>query len=141
MTQYKMTETTVRRGLYGMLAGGLLSGIASAAIAMPVANAEPTEPAEPTAGSCSVSDMATTQSSVSALMSTYLQAHPETDQELSDIAKQPVSQATQSYRAYFAENSQVADELRDIQQPVTDLASQCGTQVTPNLVTDALKTA
>jgi hemophore-related protein len=138
MTQYKMTETTVRRGLYGMLAGGLLSGIASAAIAMPMANAEP---AEPTAGSCSVSDMATTQSSVSALMSTYLQAHPETDQELSDIAKQPVSQATQSYRAYFAENSKVADELRDIQQPVTDLASRCGTQVTPNLVTDALKTA
>jgi hemophore-related protein len=141
MTQYKMTETTVRRGLYGMLAGGLLSGIASAAIAMPTANAEPTEPAGPTADSCSVSGMATTQSSVSALMSTYLQSHPETNKDLSDIAKQPVSEATQSYRAYFAENEQVADELRDIQQPVTELASQCGTQVTPNLVTDALKTA
>lgn len=137
MTQYKMTETTVRRGLYGMLAGGLLSGIASAAIVMPVANAEPIEPADT---SCSVSGMATTQSSVSALMSTYLQSHPETNRELSDIAKQPVSQATQSYRAYFAENPQVADELRDIQKPVTELASQCDTQVTPNLVTDALKT-
>jgi hemophore-related protein len=135
MAQYKMTETTVRRGLYGMLAGGLLSGIASAAIAMPMANAAPADE------SCSVSGMATTQSSVSALMSTYLQTHPETDQELSDIAKQPVSEATQSYRAYFAKNPQVADELRDIQQPVTELASQCGTQVTPNLVTDALKTA
>jgi hemophore-related protein len=138
MTQIKMTETTVRRGLYGMLAGGLLTGVASAAIAMPMANAEPIEPAS---DSCTVSDMATTQSSVSALMSTYLQSHPETDQDLSDIAKQSVSEATQSYRAYFAENSQVADELRDIQKPVTELASQCGTQVTPNLVTDALKTA
>lgn len=138
MTQYKMTETTVRRGLYGMLAGGLLSGIASAAIAMPMANAEPIEKAD---DACTVSGMATTQSSVSALMSTYLQSHPETNQELSEIAKQPVSQATQSYRAYFAENQQVADELRDIQSPVTELASQCGTQVTPNLVTDALKTA
>jgi hemophore-related protein len=135
MTQHKMTEKTVRRGLYGMLAGGLLSGVASAAIAMPMANAAPADE------SCSVSGMATTQSSVSALMSTYLQTHPETDQELSDIAKQPVSEATQSYRAYFAKNPQVADELRDIQQPVTELASQCGTQVTPNLVTDALKTA
>lgn len=141
MTQHTMTEKTVRRGLYGMLAGGLLSGIASAAIAIPMANAEPTDPNAPMADSCSVSGMATTQSSVSALMSTYLQAHPETNQDLSDIGKQPVSEATQSYRAYFAENTQVADEMRDIQRPVTELASECGTQVTPNLVTDALKTA
>ena len=37
----KMTATTVRRGLYGMFAGGLLGGVASAAIVMPTANAAP----------------------------------------------------------------------------------------------------
>ncbi len=35
-----MTATTVRRGLYGMFAGGLLA-FGSAAIVMPVAGAEP----------------------------------------------------------------------------------------------------
>ena len=36
----KMSATTVRRGLYGMFAGGLLA-FGSAAIVMPVANAAP----------------------------------------------------------------------------------------------------
>ena len=61
----KMSEMTVRRGLYGVFAGGLLGGIASAAIMMPSANAAPDQ--------CSASGMATTQSSVSLSMSTYLQ--------------------------------------------------------------------
>ncbi|MDT5188513.1 MAG: hypothetical protein QOI28_764, partial [Mycobacterium sp.] len=37
----KKTTMTARRGLYGVLAGGLLGGIASAAIVMPSANAAP----------------------------------------------------------------------------------------------------
>ena len=36
----KMSEKTVRRGLYGMFAGGLLA-FGSAAIVMPVVNAQP----------------------------------------------------------------------------------------------------
>src|SRR4051812_390702 len=80
-----MSETTVRRGLYGMFAGGLLGGIASAAILMPNANAAPDQ--------CSASGMATIQSSVSLSMSTYLQTHPDTNQALTDIAKQSPTMA------------------------------------------------
>ncbi len=40
----KMSAMTVRRGLYGMFAGGLLA-FGSAAIVAPVANAEPATPA------------------------------------------------------------------------------------------------
>ncbi len=40
----KMSATTVRRGLYGMFAGGLLGGVASAAMIMPTASAEPHDP-------------------------------------------------------------------------------------------------
>ena len=98
----KMSETTVRRGLYGVFAGGLLGGIASAAILMPSANAAPDQ--------CSASGMATTQSSVSLSMSTYLQTHPETNQALTDIAKQSPTMADASYRTYFAANPKVADE-------------------------------
>lgn len=126
----KMSETTVRRGLYGMFAGGLLGGIASAAIVMPSATAAPDQ--------CSASGMATTVSSVSLSMSTYLQTHPQTDQALTDIAKQPATQANQSFRTYFADNPKVADDLESIQQPATELSTQCGTQVSPNDVVDAL---
>jgi hypothetical protein len=49
----KMSATTVRRGLYGMFAGGLLA-FGSAAIVMPVANAAP--------DACSQSGIATTAS-------------------------------------------------------------------------------
>jgi len=127
----KKTTTTARRGLYGVLAGGLLGGIASAAIVMPTANAAPDQ--------CSASGMATTQSSVSLSMSTYLQTHPETNQALTDIAKQSPSVAEASYRTYFSANPKVADDLKAIQQPVTDLSTQCNTQVSPTAVTDALK--
>ena len=52
-----------------------------------------------------------------------------------------MTEAQVSYRTYFANNPKVADDLKGIQQPVTDLSSQCGIQVSPNQLTDALKTA
>jgi hemophore-related protein len=127
------TAKTVRRGLYGMIAGGLLGGVATATIALPNANAAPDE--------CSASGVATAQSSVQLSMSTYLQTHPQTNQVMTDIAKQSPTEAQVSYRTYFANNPKVADDLKGIQQPVTDLSSQCGIQVSPNQLTDALKTA
>jgi hemophore-related protein len=127
----KMTATIVRRGTYGLLAGGLLGGVASAAIVMPTANAQP--------DTCSASSLANTVSSVSASTSSYLAAHPEVDQALTDIAKQAPAQAEEAYRAYFANNPQVETELKTIQQPVVDLSTQCGLQVTPTPVVEALQ--
>ena len=130
----KMSEMTVRRGLCGMFAGGLLGGIASAAIVMPSANAAPDD--------CTASGVATTQSSVQLAMSTYLQTHPQTNQALTDIAKQSPTEAQASYRTYFADNPKVVDDLKGIQQPVTDLSTQCGIQSSSSSqLTDALKTA
>ena len=112
-----MSATTVRRGLYGMFAGGLLA-FGSAAIVMPVADADPDVLHQ--------SGIATTASTVSASTATYLTAHPQTNQELTDIAKQPVEQAQKAYQAYFDKNPQVENELQAINQPVTDLSTQCG---------------
>jgi heme-binding protein len=125
-----LSEKTVRRGLYGMFAGGLLA-FGSAAIVIPVANSAP--------DSCSASGVATTSSTVSASTSTYLTSHPETNQRLTDISKQPEDQAMQAYRAYFTDNPQVKNELTQINQPVMDLASQCGINVTPTPVSEALQ--
>jgi hemophore-related protein len=132
----KMSATTVRRGLYGMFAGGLLA-FGSAAIIAPVANAEPSpEPASP--DSCSVSAIANTSSTVSASTSTYLASNPEANDALSEIATQPQEQATEAFRTYFAANPQVEAELQAINQPVVDLASQCGIEVTPTPISEAL---
>ena len=127
----KLTATTIRRGLYGMFAAGMFGGIASAAIVMPTANAAP--------DACTASGIASTVSSVSASTSSYLASHPETNQELTDIAKQPAEVAEESYRAYFADNPQVETDLKAIQQPVVDLANQCGLTVTPTPVVEALQ--
>ena len=126
-----MSATTVRRGLYGMFAGGLLA-FGSAAIVMPVANAVP--------DACSQSGIATTASSVSASTAAYLAAHPQTNQELTDIAKQPAEQAEQAYQVYFDRNPQIENELKAINQPVTDLTNQCGIDVTPTPISEALQT-
>jgi hemophore-related protein len=132
----KMSEMTVRRGLCGMFAGGLLGGVASAAMIMPTANAEPVTP---TPDTCTFSGAANTSSTVSAEMSTYLTAHPEANKDLTEIAKQPLHEAQIAYRAYFADNPQVETELKAINEPAAELASQCGIVVRPTPISEALQ--
>jgi len=126
-----MSATTVRRGLFGMFAGGLLA-FGSAAIVMPVANAAP--------DSCTQSGIATTASTVSANTAAYLAVHPQTNQDLTDIAKQPSDQAEQAYQANFDRNPQIANELQAINQPASDLLAQCGVTVTPTPISEILQT-
>ncbi|MHC9296988.1 heme-binding protein [Mycobacterium sp. LTG2003] len=123
----KMSARAVRRCLYGMCAGGVVS----AAFTLPMANAAPDQ--------CSESGVASTVSSVTASTSTYLTAHPAADQALSDIAKQPDDQADGLYQAFFDQNPQVEQELRTINQPVADLSAQCGVEVNPTPVSEALQ--
>jgi hemophore-related protein len=128
-----MSATTVRRGLFGMFAGGLLA-FGSAAIVMPVAGAQPN-------ANCTQSGIATTASTVSAGTATYLAAHPQTNQELTEIAQQqPVEQAQKAYQVYFDKNPQVENELQAINQPATDLSTQCGITVTPTPISEILQT-
>jgi hemophore-related protein len=103
----------------------------SAAIVMPVASAAPE--------ACTQSGIATTASSVSANTAAYLAAHPQTDQALTDIAKQPSDQAEQAYQVYFGANPQIANELQAINQPADDLLAQCGVNVTPTPISEILQ--
>jgi hemophore-related protein len=123
----KMSARTVRRCLYGMCAGGVLS----AGFTIPMANAGPEQ--------CSESGVAGTVSSVAASTGTYLTEHPQADQALTDIARQPDDRADDLYRSFFAGNPQVAQDLKKINQPVVDLTVQCGIDVTPTPVSDALE--
>ena len=135
----KMSETTVRRGLYGMFAGGLLA-FGSAAIVMPVVNAQPAPGPTPGTESqnCSISTIADTSRTVSESTSTYLAANPAANTALTDIVTKSPTEVTQEFRAYFAANPQVETELMTINQPAIDLASQCGVEVAPTPITAAL---
>ncbi len=97
-----MTSKTVgprRRGLYGLLAGGLLTATAATVIALPVANAAPQ--CDQTVGNS---------------IDSYLKRHPDLHQQL--IAK---SQAE-------GDNGNVMDYLNrhpDVRQHLIDLSQQC----------------
>ena len=127
----KMSATTVRRGLYGMFAGGLLGGVASAAMIMPTANAAP--------DACSFSQITNTTSTVSASTSSYLAAHPDANEALTNIAKQPMDEAQVAYRAYFAGHPQVQADLQAINQPAQDLTTRCGIPVRATPISEALQ--
>src|SRR5258705_1039696 len=79
----KMSATTVRRGLYGMFAGGLLA-FGSAAIVMPGAGAEPN-----TTTNCTQSGIATTASTGSAGTATPMSGRPPTHHEIAGIFREP----------------------------------------------------
>ncbi len=88
-----------RRGLYGLLAGGLLTATAATVIALPVANAAP--PCNQTVGNS---------------IDSYLQRHPDLHQQL--IAK---SQAE-------GDGGNVIDYLNrhpDVRQHLIELSQQC----------------
>ena len=136
----KMSEKTVRRGLYGMFAGGLLA-FGSAAIVMPVVNAEPAPGPGMEPRDCSISSIADTSRTVSESTSAYLASNPDANSALTQIVTTSPADVTQGFRAYFAENPQVETELKTIHQPVIDLASQCGIEVTPTPITEALQSS
>lgn len=127
------SATTVRRTLYGMFAGGVLA-FGTAAIVVPVANAQPA----PVASDCTASGVAGTVSTVAASEGAYLTANPQTNEALTAISSQPQPQAQDAYNAFFAQNPQVEDQLQAIYEPASILKSDCGVQVTPTPVAQAV---
>jgi len=128
------SATTVRRGLFGLFAGGLLA-FGSAAIIAPVANAQPAPVPAP---DCTASSVAGTVSTAAASEGAYLTANPQTNEALTSISSQPQPEAQQAYQAFFAQNPQVEEQLKVIHQPVSALQSECGLQVTPTPVAQAV---
>jgi hemophore-related protein len=93
----------------------------------------PPEPAP--ADNCNASSLAKTISSVTASLSDYFAAHPDANQALIDITRQPAFVAVGQVDGYFKDHPDQANDLRVIQQPLVDYKDRCGLQVSP---TDAL---
>ncbi|MDG4665410.1 heme-binding protein [Mycobacterium sp. 236(2023)] len=128
------TVTTVRRGLFGMFAGGLFA-FGAAAIVSPVASAQPADPA------CSASNIAGTVSNVAASEGAYLAANPQINDALTDISAQPQPEAQSAYAAFFQQNPQIEDQLMAVHQPASALEAQCGLKVEPTPVAQAVWSA
>lgn len=110
--------------------------LACLAVSIPLASADPEpEPAPAPVDDCNAGTMAQTISSVTASLSEYFAAHPDANQALIDITRQPAFVAVGQVDGYFNDHPDQADDLRAIQQPLVDYKNRCGMQVTP---TDAL---
>ncbi|AGB25944.1 hypothetical protein Mycsm_05770 [Mycobacterium sp. JS623] len=108
--------------------------LACAALSVPIASADPeTEPAPPS--DCNAGTLAKTVSSVTASLSDYFAAHPDANQALIDITRQPAFVAMGQVDSYFKDHPDQANDLRAIQQPLVDYKNHCGMEVSP---TDAL---
>ncbi|HEY2089131.1 MAG TPA: hypothetical protein VGH54_24290 [Mycobacterium sp.] len=91
------TPRSVRRGLFGLLAGGLLSASAAALIALPVANAQ----CDQTVGNS---------------IDSYLKQHPDLHQQLQ--AKSKAEGGNGSVIDYLNRHP-------DVRQHLIDLSQQC----------------
>ena len=121
-----IVRRNVQRAVLGVVAAGLTVGI----VAVPSAAADP----DP----CSAANLAETISSLNHNLSQYLAAHPDTNQALSDMTKQSPYAALGVFSSYFDAHPQAAQDVRALQQPLKDLANQCGYQVTPGQIQGAL---
>ncbi|HET9876936.1 MAG TPA: hemophore-related protein [Mycobacterium sp.] len=114
------TATAVRRGLYGVLAGGMLT--AGFLVAMPAAQSAP--------DACSSANQAQILSDVSQNVANYLANHPDVNQALTDISHQPAAEADNNFHGYFLNvNPQAGHDLHGIQAPLAANQQQCGRQM------------
>ncbi|GAA2549497.1 hemophore [Mycolicibacterium diernhoferi] len=112
---------SARRGLLAAFAGAAVGGAAllgAAGVHAPAADAAP----DP----CAASQIAKTVGSVSTSIGAYLDAHPETNQALTDIAGQPAGpQSLVATKTYLDTNPEAADDLQRLQAPLVRLSTQC----------------
>ncbi|MUL49685.1 hemophore-related protein [Mycobacterium sp. CBMA293] len=96
-----------------------LAGFASLTIAAPTAAAAP----------CSASGLASTASGVLAQASSYLDAHPDANDALTNAGSS--GDAEGAVRSYFTAHPGEFMDLKNIARPLTSLRGQCGMSVSP----------
>ena len=120
----KTTAGAIRRGLFGVFAASAVGGAVVAALAVPSLPMTPSATAAP--DPCAASQVAKTIGSVANNTGAYLEAHPQTNQALTTISQQQGGpQSLAALKTYFDANPQVAKEMQQLQQPLTNLSGRC----------------
>jgi heme-binding protein len=117
----KSTTGSMRRGLFAIFVAAAMGGAVPSLPSLPLM---PSAIAAP--DSCAASEVAKTIGSVAASTAEYLEGHPRTNQALSTISQQQGGpQSLAAVKTYFDANPQVAKEMQQLQQPLTDLSGRC----------------
>jgi hemophore-related protein len=114
--------TTVRRGAIGIVGACAAGAVVASAGILPAASAAP----------CKASGFAATASGVLSSAGAYLDAHPAADDVLTAAASQPPELARSSVRGYFLAHPGEFLDLQRIVQPLKDVKSQCGVDLSPS---------
>jgi hemophore len=110
----------VRRALFATFAVTAVGG--AAVVAVTVSSSSATAAPDP----CAASEVARTIGSVATSTGTYLDTHPQTNQALTNIARQQAGPASLgAVKAYFDANPQAAKDMQQLQQPLATLSSRC----------------
>jgi hemophore len=114
----KTTTETRRWRIFAACAGAAAGGVAVVTLAIPSATA--------TSDPCAASEVARTVGTVATSTGAYLDLHPETNQALTTISKQPAGpQSLGSLKSYFDAHPGAAKDMQTLQAPLTNLPSQC----------------
>jgi len=114
----------LRRGLFATFAASAVGGAAALAMTASSSPAMPSAAAAP--DPCAASEVARTIGSVATSTGNYLDTHPQTNQALTNIAKQQAGPASLgAVKTYFDANPQAAKDMQQLQQPLATLSSRC----------------
>jgi hemophore-related protein len=114
----------------GAMAGAMLFGGASLALAQPTPTPPPPVPAAPLPG-CTAADLAQASGTVGTAMADYMFSHPDVNNFFTSLRGLPNQEIRGDVQNYMNANPQVQSDINGIRQPLTDLRSRCDYQ--PNL--------
>ncbi|HYO03462.1 MAG TPA: heme-binding protein [Mycobacterium sp.] len=104
----------------GAIAGAMLFGGASVALAEPT---PPPAPAPPP--NCTAADLAQVSGGVGTGMGVYLFTHPDVNNFFTSLRGRPQEEIRDEVQNYMNANPQVESEINGIRQPLTDLRTRC----------------
>ena len=111
----------------GAMAGAMLFGGASLALAQPTPAPPPPVPAP----GCTAADLAQASGTVGTAMADYMFSHPDVNNFFTSLRGKPNQEIRGDVQNYMNANPQVQSDINGIRQPLTDLRNRCDYQ--PNL--------
>ena len=105
----------------GAMAGAMLFGGASLALAQPTPAPPPPVPAP----GCTAADLAQASGTVGTAMADYMFSHPDVNNFFTSLRGKPNQEIRGDVQDYMNANPQVQSDINGIRQPVTDLRNRC----------------
>jgi heme-binding protein len=105
----------------GAMAGAMLFGGASLALAQPTPAPPPPVPAP----GCTAADLAQASGTVGTAMADYMFSHPDVNNFFTSLRGKPNQEIRGDVQNYMNANPQVQTDINGIRQPVTDLRNRC----------------